>query len=475
MTIVVRPQTTIYEVLLTTTTAVSHHDPAVQDDSNRSLFNRQTMLLDMTSDAPIADWGQRESVSLANKVPLELAPIAEQLSFSEFVATALVRLWLDIYNRGDGTGLFEGAERYQRLETRLRLASIPAGTLRALWDRLCRELQVPIHAQKYDEALFDLCSLPLGTQQNVLRVLSEDYRSTVSIARFWHQLVKNLDADYAERSGSEQTMDAMIALDFPNDDEPDAARTLRIEAPSVSANSVRHQMVREPAMLHLMAALGLDPSVPGQGPLPAGVEMILNNGGNIAQGAKQPSNVHKLQWQIRGMLPSLDLVGGVTDTFDLGESRLDVATWVVCKENADGLDGSPAAQMPRAHTSIFDMLDDVTLTRGGGTKERGQMVYSFETLAKGAQILCRFALKPFTPVLSQGALVAAIDYFLDNQGTIGGQSARGFGQVRGEWVNRPNDADEYRQEYEDYLAMRKTELVSAVCDGTLGADKIVCS
>lgn len=473
---IIEPQATVYEVLLTTTTPVSHHDPAVQDEGNRTLFNRQKQILTSGEDAPVADWGAREAFAIAHRVPLPLLPIMEMLTFSEFVGVVTAKLFLDMYNSADGTGLFEGMERYARLETRLHMAAIPALTLREAWDRLCRDLQVPIHPGRYDEALLGLLSLPIGTQQNVLRALADDYRTVVAVAREWHRVEKEASEEYAQKAGIE--LDLMAAPELARAvefrEEPDRPRVRIIEAPAVSANSLRHQMVRAPSRLHLYQRLGFEPSWPGRGPFPEGLDAMFDNGGNIAAGAKAPQNAHRLAWQIREAFPSLDLLGGVTDAFDLGESALGVASWLVCRENLDGLGDSPAAQLPMVTASLFDLLDDVTLTRQSYSKATGQMILSFETLAKGAQILARFILKPHATALTHGALVAAIEYWRANYGVVGGQGARGFGYVTGEWIRRPDDALERLAEYEAYLDARHEELRAALVDGTLGAQAEVC-
>ncbi len=473
LTTIIEPRALTYELLLTAETPVSHHDPAIQDDSNRLLFNRQTQIVERSGSSALASPEQMAAIASCHPVPSDVAEICRDLSFPEFVGTVLIRVFLDIYNKGDGVGLFEGMARYERLETRIRSAAIPSPTLRSWWARLTTALKVPVHGEKWDTTLLDLLSLPMGTQQQVLRLLSTDFRSLVSVARLWHTTAKLESEEYAEAAGQMALIQPKVTLEFSDNVAALSNAKQIVEVPAVSGNSLRHQVVREPAFYHLCARLGLTPASPGQGPVPSGVEAIFYNGGNIESGAKQPSNVFKLARQARELYPSLDLLGGVTDSFDVGESQLWLAGWLVCAENYAAL-GEAGQLLANARLSAFDMFDDVTLTRQAGLAGEGQMIYTFETLAAGTQILVRMRLHPFTPVLTRGALEAAITWFLEHDATIGGQAARGFGHVRGEWLQRP-DAGDALEQYEAYLEANREQLVDGLVSGTLGTPNQILS
>lgn len=474
MTIEVYPYALTYDLLLTTTTAVSHHDPAVQDDSNRQLFNRQKVMLPIGEAAPVAP-ELVERVAAAHPVPVDIADICRDLSFAEFVGVVIAREFMDRYNSANGVGLFEGMERYGRLETRLRLAAIVAPSLRALWDRLCATMQAPIHGGEHDLRLLDLLTTPMSVQQATLRAIAQQYRSIVSIARLWHSTAKLESEAYAEKAGMMAMVQPKQTMEFTTI-EPDPARYLAAEMPVVSANSLRHQVVRAPALTHLFGALGLAEAIPGAGPLPASVEALFVNGGNIAAGAKQPSNANALANRARAAYPVLDLLGGVTDAFDIGASRLRVSGWLICRENALALAQSSAADLPMATVSAFDMLDDVTMTRQASPQGLGQMIASFETLAAGAQILCRLVLEPWTRLETRGALLAAIETFHINRGVVGGQSARGYGNVVGGLLEELGEADILaRESYEEYLRDHRDELREGLVGGTLGTGVAVLS
>jgi len=471
--ITVIPNARVYEVLLTATQSISHHDPAVQDKSNRLLFNRQKQRLEYQVDAGPANQELLDAICKANPLTGDMAVIGKDLSFPEFTATILVRYFLDIYNprnNGDGEGLFSGKERYTMLEARFRQAAICAASLRSFWNRLVNAMQVSAHPSEYDQELLTLFSLPRGLQHQVLRSLADDYRSVLALARLWYQVRR--EPTPQTTLFTEAPEPVVLRFDASSLHAEGGSRI--VEIPAISANSIRHQLVREPAWCHLASRLDLYPNDPGKGPVPAGVEAIFYNGGNIEAGAKQPSNPFALANEIRWRYPSLDLLGGVTDSFDLGESRLRVGAWIVCRENAKALAGSPATDLPAARESIFDLVDDESRTRMAGRTGVGQMIYNYESLCTGTQVLCRFTLQPFTPPLTEGALQAALHWWMNEDRSIGGQSARGHGDVAGEWLVRPEGEDPLRA-YEAYLETNLQELRQGLVDGTLGTKTKVVS
>ena len=168
---IVVPSASAYELLLTTECPISHHDAAIQDDSNRMMFNRQRQILRRETSAEVASADMMARIAGANQVPADVVDICKSLDFPQFLAVLLVRQWLDMYNTRDGVGLFTGMERYERLETRIRQSAIPSATLMAWWDRLCVHMCAPIHGGKADDDLLTLLAVPAGTQRQVLGVV----------------------------------------------------------------------------------------------------------------------------------------------------------------------------------------------------------------------------------------------------------------------------------------------------------------
>lgn len=474
---VVIPRRIEYNLILSCTTPLSHHDAGVQDDSNRSMFNRQKQLLTGGTAGRLPTQTEIDAVCAANPVPIGLAPLFEDVPFAEYVAAALVRLFIEVYTgqgAGEGVGVFTGVERYSRLEDRARQAAIHAPTLRSWWDALCQSLAVPIHPSRYDRPLLGLLHVPATVQQLALAALQRDYRSIVAIGRAWQQEGKG------QWNPEEQTrlLPEWQVLAYRADaitPRSDGAQVVQV--PTVSTNSLRHQVVRAPGWRHLCRTLGLSAARPGDGEIPAGVEAIFYNGGNISAGSKTPSNAFDLAIRIREAHPILDLLGGVTDGFDLGESRLKVSSHLVCRENAPALAGTPAEGLAAAAVSVFDMLDEITLTRQATDRGVGQMIFTFEALCPGTPILVRLALDPFAAPMTHGALLAAITEYIDGVPVVGGQSARGFGWLDADLVSVPDGVDvpELVGGYERYLSDNRDALLAGMRDGTMGTGKPVLS
>lgn len=229
-------------------------------------------------------------------------------------------------------------------------------------------------------------------------------------------------------------------------------------------------------MNHLFSALGVLPES-----LPAGVEALFYNGGNIAAGSASVPNSSLLARKIRDTFPSLDLLGGVANSFDLGESFVSVHSHLVCRETAPFLPDWIAESSHMCDVSAFDMLEDFTLTRHategreGTLKDRGQMVFSFEGLSVGAQIAVTLTFKNYTPVLARGAAAAALKSW-QRAPVLGGASARGFGKVSIKdqvCLGDDHEATEALETYEAYLSENREELIEELTNGKLGSGKVI--
>lgn len=473
----VLPDARAIEIVLTATTPVSHHDPAHQDDSNTLLFLRRRQFVHGHR-AERGDPGELQSaldrVSQRHQPPASAAELLRDLPAAEFVGVAMVRLFCGLYGGGDGTGLFAGTGRYEMLETRLRSAAVRAVSLRALWNRITHDLQCPIAPADADPALLELFALPGALQSAVLRACVREYRSLVMLARYWHGEAKAQSEAYAEKAGREMSRESVVVPLSAASLLGEGSDALALEIPAVSSNTLRHQMVRAPGWRHMAAALSLPWGFAGDGSIPVGAEAIFENGGNIRAGAKQAGDPFGLAWEVRRTFPLLDLLGGVTDSFVLGEGRLKVAGWLVCRENREALAGTLAQDLPMAGVSAFDLLDDQTHTRQATERGAGQMIYNFETLSPGTHVYCRLVLSPFTDRRSAGALAAALSQFAADGALVGGQSARGYGWMRAEALSTDPDMAVCQREYEAYLSERRDELRAALESGTLGSrQKIV--
>jgi len=452
-----------FQLVLIAKEAISHHDPTTGNDSNILTFNRQKQFVKRTpTDTPVFTH-LVEAICHQNQMPESIEDLTSRVNMPEWLSVAYIQLLLNIHNKGDGEGLLSGMGRYRMLENRLQTAAIRCSTLHGLWSALTTDLQLDTHAAKWDRLIASFWTLPPSIQYQMLTVMGKQHRAVATLARVWHTANKAQSEEYCESAQIPFMLESLATRSFVDADMPEPPEQIILNVPAISVNSLRHQLVREPAWLHLCHALGLEPKARGEGPLPVGADGIFANGGNIRAGAQQPSNAFFLAGEIRAAYPSLDLLGGVTSSFDLGESKLKVSAWIVCQENVDNL---PEALRDTAHaqTSIFEMLDDVTRTRHATADGEGQMIYNYETLVAGTRVYVELTLTPYTTALTEGALAAALEYYEHNDNVIGGQSARGHGHVSVEWLTK---RPEHRDEYEAYLASNASRLLDGLTGKTL--------
>lgn len=471
----VYPQVEYAELLLTATEPISHHDPSTGDGSNRLTFNRQKQLVRREiSDQPISP-KLLDALLAANPMTEMVGELVKQLTLPEFIATAMTRQFIDLYSSRDGSGLFSGADRYVMLESRLKNAAVRSQKLHSAWSSLVDGLQVHIHSDKDDEGIALFWLFPQSIQYQALGAIAGNARSIISIARFWSKQMKDQSEDYVASFGGLFNPQTETVAEYEVGEIAAANDVMVIEMPAISANTIRHQMVRAPGWIFLARALGIAPAQRNKGEIPPGAEGIFVNGGNIAAGKTQPSNAWKLAGEIREAFPQLDLVGGCTDSFDIGESCLSVSAWLVCRENAENLPES-LQSTAWARMSAFDMLDEMTRTRQaisqGETKEAGQMIYNYEVLAQGTRIYTKFSLRPETTPMTKGALMCALNTYLNGISVVAGQSARGHGHVTAEWITQLDDDGE-EQQYIDYVTENAEQLREWVVDGTLGSSSTV--
>ncbi|HAX24694.1 MAG TPA: hypothetical protein DCX80_06605 [Chloroflexi bacterium] len=482
-----RPEKTRYELILEAIQPISHHDADSADTGNRLLFNRERMPLEHAPDGALPSQAEIDVFAARHPVPADLVALFDGMSLPEFVALAYIKLFLAIYGGGSGDGLFTGDARYEMLRTRLNHAvprsySQRAAPLRAIWSGLVDGLLLPMWPRDYDADVLVFQSLPIGLQYLVRPILAAHGHVVIGTAREWLGVQKRQNAVYAERAGVDQAATDSTVLHWSAGNitgagQGDEAAPPFLEFPALTANSIRGGFIRRPSWWHLAAAMRLDAALPGLGDLPPGGEGIFENGGNIATGAKQEAGALWLAQQARQAYPSLALLGGVTDAFDLGQSDLAVGCVLICRENARRLAGTIAEGHAATRRSVFDMLDTVTHVRQEDSQGKGQMIFGFETLAIGSRFLVSFDLRHWTHPRTHGALVAAMRTAVDAVGSIGGQSARGYGAIRVESIAGPDEARraEYLEIYESYLHENRDALRQGLIDGTLTTGKRVLS
>lgn len=233
--------------------------------------------------------------------------------------------------------------------------------------------------------------------------------------------------------------------------------------PDISENSLRSNLFRAPLHEHLLGVLGIE-----KGTLPQSVVNLLFSGGNMKGGSKAPGDEIELGHTLKRLYPSLDLLGGAVDAFILPRSRLKLAAWPVAEEYARALEHiSPEhAAQARLAGSVHDMLSTETRTRGTGDDSDGnQMLYEYETLNAGAQVLLEVTLDLHTPEATEAALRVALDNW---PGYFGGQGRQGRGRMHAE--HTLPDA----QAYLDHLDAHADAMRQGLLKGTFGTSKVLC-
>lgn len=443
---------------------LSHHDPDQADKSNVSLFRRQAQHVPVRDTGRLPSQDDINALAEGYPVPADIAPLMADLTLPEFVASALVKTFIARYGGMEGTGLFEGMQRYLRLEERASQSAVQAGSLLAFWGHLCRTMQVPGAVGDVSPAAVRLLTLPAALGQMVLRTLAETPAPIMMIARLWAEQERLQSPEYAKAAGQDAASAESVVLSLDASSLIAGAETITLQLPQYSANALRHELVREPLMWHLYQALG----IPFDGPL-ASRTALHYNGGDLKRSGS--AGVFWARKAIRETYPHLALLSGSTDTFMLGESNLRVHVWLVCRENRRAL----APLGIEADVSAFDLLDRVTLTRhasrlGGHESVQTAMPFTFEALVPGAEIVARLGLTPYAQDLEEGALATAVETFRRLDGTLGGQAARGYGRVEIGWLG---DAPGHGEAYQAYAVEHAEVLKAGIEDGTLGTGREV--
>lgn len=424
---------------------VSHHDPAQHDSSNRNLFNRAKHVIGRDAVAVSTDVSRLLALFA---VPERYAGIFEELSEDEFLAVALVSEFMRAYATADGLGLLSGPERYRRLEERAAQWAVRASSVFRWWGGLSKDMQVGLPVYGDAETQAALFSMPAPVALRVLKTLAENSASAVMLARVWREAIRD---------------DEPMVHITPRAQQYQTSSIITLDVPAISANSVRHEMVREPGALHMLALLDL-----AFDDLPAPVATMLYNGGDLNKTA--PEDAFKLSREIRQAYPLLGLLGGSTDGFLLGASNLDVRAWLVGLENRDAL----ARYGIEPQLSLFDLLDSAEHTRHTNKRVEGSpMPFGHEVLAAGAEALVEFALRPYITWLEFGALIVALRTFAGADSTLFGGAARGYGLAMCDWLAIPNGAESAAADYEAYLVDNAPALRSGLLDGTLTTAKVV--
>lgn len=459
---------------LTTSLAHGEAGPNAAGPNNTTLFHRQLTLLP----SPILTSAEPDDLD-AVQVILQGYPLGETtqaflqaLTGGQVLACLFVSLIPQAYGGRDGTGLFSGTARYQYLSTRLSDAASVCGTLAEVFSFLARKLDLPHPPDRVAKRLLPFFTLPHTIQAAMLHALRQTLDLVIMGARYLAESIKLQDDDYAEAIGQlplasyTYTLTEAQAAHLAH---PTAERQV-VRLPVVSGNSLRHILLREPGATRLLQALGLDPVT---NPVPVGVERFLFCGGNTAAKVTAPSNADVIEATMRQRYPFIDALGGAVDRFLLSRSAVSIAGWLVCRENNPATEAIAGV---RSEVSLLDTVQELTRTRmgiGGKDKESGQMIFSYEVLPPGTQLLVEIRFQPFTVLRTKGATQQMVADWLAGGACLGAKSAQGHGRCVVRDATLPYS--EAATEYLAYVEVERESLADGLRRGTFGTEGVVCA
>jgi hypothetical protein len=114
----------------------------------------------------------------------QLEDLLATLSPPQQAAIGIVKLSLDCFNSADGAGLFSGVERYQALAGRVEICAAQADSLPRFWALLLKRMQWSVPPKAEDQRILDAIAAPDG--RDVLRALTTETASIITLARMWH-------------------------------------------------------------------------------------------------------------------------------------------------------------------------------------------------------------------------------------------------------------------------------------------------
>lgn len=466
-----------FRFVMTATNSVAHAEAGANatGPNNTSLFARELALLKREQlGYGIAD-ARPALKALFEQFPVATESVAylRTRSGAELVAIAFVAQYPLIYS-GVGAGLFADMERYQYLVTRLTDGAASFSTFPAVWGYVARKLALPIYPESAYGVMAALYMLPAPVQAAGLAAILKSSELIVMSARMLAEGIKASHEEYAKKAKVTQTT---LTTYQPTDMQmaditADGDKSLAVRLPAISGNSLRHNLLRAPAATRLLCELGLQPE---REIVPIGVERFLYSGGNTQKGAKSPAASDVYEATARNLYPMIDALGGSTDQFLLTRSAVSIAGWIVCREHNWITERRTDGRL-RSDASIFDLVSETTRTRagiGGKDGDSGQMIFSYETLAIGTQVLVEVSFQPFTRALTIGSMLQALLDWQAGGGFIGARGAQGHSRFSAEWTS--DDRLIHAESYLQYLADNREPLAEGLRNATFGAEVKLCA
>jgi hypothetical protein len=227
--------------------------------------------------------------------------------------------------------------------------------------------------------------------------------------------------------------------------------------PCLSANSIRHRLVREPGGLYLIDALGLT------GKLSLKQLNFFLHGGNLTDstGRENTSRIAEMQ----ELFPLLRLMGGALPDQILKGSLVAWRGLLVCEENRrhtvlpDGY-----SLVPESLKSSEHYVEGYQYTRGDASKspelydpathdpdaKSNLMIFSGQQVIRGSAFLHGFEI-PHGSELEYGCLLHSLELWQEHGGSVGGMSSKGHGRLQTSILTDATDQQEAIGKYVDHV------------------------
>ncbi|NJL53905.1 hypothetical protein HC928_01280, partial [bacterium] len=226
MSYIIEPQARHLALRCTFATPVSHHDPAQKSQGNINQFLRKKQVIRReTSGVPSNE--RVQAIVAAFPVPDALHDVFSELSVPQFLAAAAIWQFIESYATSEGLGLFEGIERYRRLEERAAFQAIRNASMYGWWGGLSQDMQVGLPLRGEGARHAALLGMPAALAQMVLAELVDNSASAVMLARLWND---------ANKGGA-----ALVDVRLPDVVFRDAQQIV-VQVPAFSPNSAGSEM-----------------------------------------------------------------------------------------------------------------------------------------------------------------------------------------------------------------------------------------
>lgn len=205
--------------------------------------------------------------------------------------------------------------------------------------------------------------------------------------------------------------------------------------PHLSANALRHRLVREPGGLWLIERLGL------KGQLSLMQLNFILHGGNLTDSTGREDTARIAEMQ--ELFPLLRLMGGALPDQILKGSLLMWRGMLLCEENRPHLPLPNGFELPAVPLKPAEhYVEGYQYTRGDASKDpqwydpatrdheakSNLMIFSGQSVIRGAVFLHGFDI-PHGSQLEYGCLMHALGLWQSQGGSVGGMASKGHGRL----------------------------------------------